>query len=139
MCKKTLFGENLKKYRKENNISRSRIARKTGISHRTLENIEYGISEPRYSDAKDIALYLGASLSELCGYDVSEVEKFKSIPDFIRYYMRKCDFTNRERLSVKIGLSKPAISNFIREKSEPKLNNIVTLLEVFGIGADKPI
>ena len=53
--------------------------------------------------------------------------------------MRKCDFTNRERLSVKIGLSKPAISNFIREKSEPKLNNIVTLLEVFGVGADKPI
>ena len=78
-------------------------------------------------------------MSEICGYDVSEVEKFKSIPDFIRYYMRKCGFTNRERLSVKIGLSKPAISNFIREKSEPKLNNIVTLLEVFGVGADKPI
>ena len=111
MCKKTLFGENLKKYRKEKNISRSRIARKTGISHRTLENIEYGISEPRYSDAKDIALYLGVPLSELCGYDVSEVEKFKSIPDFIRYYMRKCDFTsliplkinNKERASRTIG------------------------------------
>ena len=42
-----LLGEKIKQKRIENNISRTELAKRAGVSLRTLENWEYGISQPR--------------------------------------------------------------------------------------------
>lgn len=134
---RTKFGERLFAYRNENNISRPLLVKKTGISRRTIQNWEYGISEPKYSDAKKIADYLGVSLSYLCGYDLSEVEKFLSIRDFIRWNMREKGITNKSKFASAVGLSAPTMSNILKGTAEPKLNNIVDMLREFGYGTNE--
>ena len=42
-----LLGEKIKQKRIENSISRTELAKRAGVSLRTLENWEYGISQPR--------------------------------------------------------------------------------------------
>lgn len=42
-----LLGEKIKQKRIEKNMSRAELAKKSGVSLRTIENWEYGISQPR--------------------------------------------------------------------------------------------
>lgn len=137
---KTQFGISLLAYRNENRISRPKLAEQAGVPVRKIEKWEWGISEPKYSDAKKIAICLGIPLSNLCGYDVSETEKFFSIRDFILWNMREHGITNKAKFATAVGVTAPTMYKFVKGQAEPKINNIVDMLKEFGsYGTDKSI
>lgn len=137
---KTQYGINLLAYRNENKISRPKLAKQTGVTVRKIEKWEWGISEPRYCDAKAVADYIGVPLSSLCGYDVSAAEEFFSIRDFILWNMREHGITNKEKFAKTIGITAPTMYKFVKGKTEPKINNVVDMLKEFGYyGTEKSV
>jgi len=61
-----MLSENLTKYRKKKNYSKLELERKSGISHRTIEFIEYGkITSPRLQTLKKLAKALDVTVNEL--------------------------------------------------------------------------
>ena len=77
---KSIFSQNLKKYREHNNFSRQYLADKVGISLSTLGMYEQGRREPDLQKLISIAVTLHVSVDELLGYTVPvvrEYEKYK--------------------------------------------------------------
>lgn len=78
---KTIFSQNLKKYRESRNFSRQSLADKVGISLSTLGMYEQGRREPDLQKLVSIATLLHVSVDELLGYTVpvvGEYEKYKA-------------------------------------------------------------
>lgn len=64
------IGENIKKYRKINNITQKDLAEKLNVTIRTIQNYESNNREPKIDTLKSIASILNISLNELL-YDKS--------------------------------------------------------------------
>ena len=65
-----MISENLKQIRKDKKISRSELARKSGITARTIENIEYGKNKnPTIDTLKKLANALNVSVTQLLDLD----------------------------------------------------------------------
>ena len=61
-----MLKENLKKYREEKGLSKLALARKTGLSARCIEHIEYGKAEnPKVTTLEKIAKVLNISIDDL--------------------------------------------------------------------------
>lgn len=79
---KTIFSQNLKKYRESRSLSRQSLADKVGISLSTLGMYEQGRREPDLQKLVSIATLLHVSVDELLGYTVpvvGEYEKYKAL------------------------------------------------------------
>ena len=79
---KTIFSQNLKKYRESRNFSRQSLADKVGISLSTLGMYEQGRREPDLQKLVSIATLLQVSVDKLLGYTVpivGEYEHYKAV------------------------------------------------------------
>jgi len=60
------IGENIKKFSKENGLSKSDLVRETGLDYHTISKIERGITpDPRVHTVAKIADALGITVEEL--------------------------------------------------------------------------
>lgn len=64
------FGANLRRIRKEKNISRERLAVESGVSYPTIAKVELG-RDLYITTAEKLAGALGVSLDELCSKSVA--------------------------------------------------------------------
>ena len=64
-----MIGDNIKKYRRENNISQEELAEKIGVTRQTLSKYETGESLPDIDKCKAIADVFGVSMDELVNYE----------------------------------------------------------------------
>ena len=63
---KSIIGKNIKKLRKQRDLSQDRLSKLADISHNTIIKIESGaIQSPRMNTAQKIAKALGVSLDDL--------------------------------------------------------------------------
>ena len=63
---KSIIGKNIKKLRKQRDLSQDRLSKLADISHNTIINIESGaIQSPTMDTAQKIAKALGVSLDDL--------------------------------------------------------------------------
>ena len=60
-----MLGDNIKKYRKENNISQEELAEEIGISNRHLQRLEHNEENTRVSTFKKIVKVLDVSDDEI--------------------------------------------------------------------------
>lgn len=61
-----MLSENLKSIREKKEFSKFELARRSGVSHRTIEFIEYGqITNPRLKTLEKLAKALGISVNML--------------------------------------------------------------------------
>ena len=64
--KKSIIGKNIKKLRKQRDLSQDRLSKLADISHNTIIKIESGaIQSPTMDTAQKIAKALGVSLDDL--------------------------------------------------------------------------
>lgn len=61
------FGDNLKKLRKENNLTQEELARRVGTTKQAISRYENSMREPSIKVAKQIADALGVSVSQIAG------------------------------------------------------------------------
>lgn len=64
---KTMFKENLKKLRQENNITQKQLALSVGMSERGIQNYELGEREPSLTVLIKLADYFNISIDYLVG------------------------------------------------------------------------
>ena len=61
-----MLAENIKRYRKESNLSQDDLARKAGVTYSTLSKIEAGYNQnPRVDTVRKIAVALGVTIDDL--------------------------------------------------------------------------
>lgn len=82
----------LKEIRKEKKLSQKEIAKKIGVSYRTIQNWENGKSQIKPEKTKKLADFLGVSIGNLLGYE-SESKQASN------YQKIKICFSNGEELS----------------------------------------
>jgi len=64
--KKSKIAENLKRFKKDQNLSQSDLCKKTGLAYHTIAKIENGATaDPRISTLKKVAAALGVSIDVL--------------------------------------------------------------------------
>lgn len=63
------LGNNIKKARKDKNLTQKELANRLGLSVVTIQNYENGRREPGLAVIYDIALKLDMTIAELLGYD----------------------------------------------------------------------
>lgn len=75
------FAVNLKKIRKQKDITQNELAQKSGVSIGTISSYESGIKSPSLLIVAKLAEALGVSIDELCGFNkglINETEKDQS-------------------------------------------------------------
>ena len=71
------FGQNLKKFRHEKNISQTKLFQKTGFPQTTISDWENNKYLPNIVEAQKLAKVLGVRLSKLLG-DKFDFPKYKT-------------------------------------------------------------
>lgn len=89
------IGENIKKYRKINNITQKDLAEKLNVTIRTIQNYESNNREPKIDTLKSIANILNISLNELL-YD-KNIEEDIVINTNKKYYEK---LSNQELINL---------------------------------------
>ncbi|MCL2698454.1 MAG: helix-turn-helix domain-containing protein [Oscillospiraceae bacterium] len=70
------FGENLKKLRKDKNLTQKQLGEAVGGSQRGIQNNELGVRKPSYDLLISLADYFGVSVDYLVGRtDKPEINK----------------------------------------------------------------
>ena len=67
------FGERLKRFRKENNLTQTQLAEKLNVHLQTVSKWERGVSEPDFAVIGELAVVLNVSLEKLLGATEGEV------------------------------------------------------------------
>ncbi|WP_230536488.1 helix-turn-helix domain-containing protein [Streptomyces sp. OUCMDZ-3434] len=61
------LGDRIRERRMQQNLTQEKLAEKAGVSRDTVQRIERGTNDPRYSDLARIARALDTPLAELVG------------------------------------------------------------------------
>lgn len=75
---------NLKKLRKENNLTQDELSKKIGINLRTLQKWENGESSIRKKNAEKLAKHFGVSVGYLLGYEESYKIEDEALQSYIK-------------------------------------------------------
>ena len=71
------LSDNLKKIRKENNLSQEQLAEKLGVSRQAVSKWESGISYPEMDKVMQICQLFNININELIHENISEVTEKK--------------------------------------------------------------
>ena len=69
-----MLGDNIKKYRKENDVSQEELAEMIGVSRQTLSKYETGESLPDIEKSKLLADVFSVSVDDLISYQKDQAE-----------------------------------------------------------------
>lgn len=136
------IGDNIKKFRKENNLTQKELAYKSSLSRSYLADLERDRYNPSLDSLKLIADSLGVSVSVLLDEDgnlelsiekdETELKHSYTIGQNIKN-IRKSKGFSMDKIKEITGLSKSTISDLENDKSSPTvetLEKIANALEV---------
>ena len=75
----SMIGENIKKYRKNSNLTQKQLAEKIGVTVVTIQNYENSRREPNLIALNKIATALGVTINDLLGIEIVERSNENSI------------------------------------------------------------
>ena len=104
------LAENLKKIRKENNLSQEQLAEKLGVSRQSVSKWEAGQAYPEMDKVLQICKLFNLNMDELFNQDVKEVNEVKEskanvnryIDDFLDFITKTIDMFSSLRFKEKI-------------------------------------
>ena len=104
------LAENLKKIRKENNLSQEQLAEKLGVSRQSVSKWEAGQAYPEMDKVLQICKLFDLNMDELFNQDVKEVNEVKEskanvnrfIDDFLDFITKTIDMFSSLRFREKI-------------------------------------
>jgi transcriptional regulator with XRE-family HTH domain len=97
-------GENVKKYRKEKNLSQNALAKKAGIAQSALSAIESNVKNPSSVTVELLAHALGCTTAELLGEDPGEDAITPAERQLIRVY-RSLNAQGREYIRQQLTIA----------------------------------
>ena len=71
------LADNLKKIRKDNNLSQEQLAEKLGVSRQSVSKWESGLSYPEMDKVLQICKLFNLNINELINEDIKEVNELK--------------------------------------------------------------
>ena len=104
------LADNLKKIRKDNNLSQEQLAEKLGVSRQAVSKWESGISYPEMDKVIQICNLFNLNINELINEDIKEVKENKEaqvrnnkyIDSFFEYITKTVDMFSSMRFKEKI-------------------------------------
>lgn len=104
------LADNLKKIRKDNNLSQEQLAEKLGVSRQAVSKWESGISYPEMDKVIQICNLFNLNINELINEDIKEVKENKEsqvrnnkyIDSFFEYITKTIDMFSSMRFKQKI-------------------------------------
>lgn len=104
------LADNLKKIRKDNNLSQEQLAEKLGVSRQAVSKWESGISYPEMDKVIQICNLFNLNINELINEDIKEVTENKEaqvrnnkyIASFFEYITKTIDMFSSMKLKEKI-------------------------------------
>jgi len=104
------LSENLKRIRKENNLSQEQLAEELGVSRQSVSKWESGVSYPEMDKVLQIAKMFNLNIDDLLNQDIKEVNSEKqsklainkSIDDFLAFITKTIDMFSSMKFKGKI-------------------------------------
>lgn len=104
------FKENLKKIRKENNLSQEQIAERLGVSRQSVSKWESGQAYPEMDKMLQLCEMFNLNIDDLLNQNINEVRKNKQskininkyIDDFLEYVTKTIDMFSSMKVKQKI-------------------------------------
>ena len=104
------LSENLKKIRKDNNLSQEDLAEKLGVSRQSVSKWESGLAYPEMDKVLQICKMFNLNIDELLNQNIKEVEKTKKssininkyIDDFLNYVTKTVNMFSNMKFKDKI-------------------------------------
>ena len=87
------LAENLKKIRKENNLSQEQLAEKLGVSRQSVSKWEAGQAYPEMDKVLQICKLFNLNMDELFNQDVKEVNEVKESKANVNRFI-PCNYLN---------------------------------------------
>lgn len=141
---KEKFTSNIRKLRKEFNVSQPQLSKEIGYGHSTISDWETGTRTPcadaiiilsRYFQVStDYILKVTADNTMLHRFDDFDVDM--SIFNKRLKELRLQNKLSQDRLASKTGISQSAIGNWEIGKGTPSATAVITLANYFGVTTD---
>ncbi len=104
------LSENLKKIRKDNNLSQEDLAEKLGVSRQSVSKWEQGLAYPEMDKVLEICKLFNLNIDDLLNQDIKEVEKTKqskstvnkNIDSFLSYISKTVNLFSSMKFKNKI-------------------------------------
>lgn len=104
------LSDNLKKIRKDNNLSQEQLAEKLGVSRQSVSKWESGLAYPEMDKVLQICQMFNLNVDELLNQNIKEVKESKEskarvnkfIDDFLNYITKTVDMFSSMRFREKI-------------------------------------
>ena len=104
------LGENLKKIRKENNLSQEQLAESLGVSRQSVSKWESGLAYPETDKVLALCKMFNLNMDELMNQDYKDVNETrqknsninKYVDDFLGYVTKTVDMFGAMKLKSKI-------------------------------------
>ena len=81
------LSENLKKIRKDNNLSQEDLAEKLGVSRQSVSKWESGRAYPEMDKVLELCKLFNLNIDDLLNQDIKEIEKTKQSTSTINKYI----------------------------------------------------
>lgn len=81
------LSENLKKIRKDNNLSQEDLAEKLGVSRQSVSKWEQGLAYPEMDKVLEICKLFNLNIDDLLNQDIKEVEKTRQSKSTVNKYI----------------------------------------------------
>ena len=86
------FSDNLKKIRKDNNLSQEQLAEELGVSRQAISKWESGSSYPEMDKIIQICNKFNLNIDDLLNKDITEIKGEEKVKNYINQYVD--DFLN---------------------------------------------
>lgn len=104
------FSDNLKKIRKEHNLSQEQIAEQLGVSRQSVSKWEQGLAYPEMDKMLSLCKIFNLNIDDLLNQDINEVNNTKQaknninkfIDDFLEYITKTIDMFSNMNLKQKL-------------------------------------
>lgn len=136
-----MFGENLKKIRKKNNLGQVELAKKLNVANGTISMWENNLRTPDLKTIKEIANFFSIPIYDLIVEDENEINinSQENLQRTKLKVMRKeMNFTQKE-VAQNLRITTQAYANYEQGLREPNIETLIKLAKLFKCSIDELI
>ena len=131
--KELKIADNIRFFRKANNLTQEELSKQLGGSKNLVSNYENGISTPDIYTLVKLADIFDITLDELVG--IVKMKSFK-FAENLKYYRKQAGLT-QSQLAAHFNSDKSLISNYENGKNVPDIFKMWELADIFDITLDE--